>query len=277
MALIGVVNAKGSPGASTLAMELVRRHPREVVGVELDPSGGSWALRHDLSWDPGLVSLAATPATMTVESALEHGQRVGRGGVAICASPFADQVRASLELVEQRLMSWSDSLDGVLDVGRFDPCVLGVLRRCMVTLVVTRTRVEDVGQLQRLADTLRLAGIDARMVAIGSEQYSPREIAREVHLPLVDVTIPFTARPKVWDRAYQTLSDTVAAFTAVSSVQLSTVTGFGRSLHRHSRHEPSRPEHDAYGPDEGQVDGSREARPATGDGPTNDPRPSEWP
>ena len=276
MGLIAVVSAKGSPGVSTLAMELVRRHPRDVVGVELDPSGGSWALRHDLSWDPGLVSLAATPAPMTVEAALEHGQRVGRGGVAICASPFADQVRASLELVEQRLVSWSDSLDGVLDVGRFDPCVLGVLRRCMVTLVVTRTRVEDVGQLQRLAETLRLAGVDARMVAVGSEQYSPRDIAREVRMPLVDVTIPFTGRAKVWDRAYQTITDTVAAFTAVSSVQPATVTGFGRSLQRHSRHQPSRLEHDGHEPEESHHDGSHEAAGGPVDGPAHDPRPGGW-
>ena len=232
MALIGVVSAKGSPGVSTLAMELVRRWPREVVGIELDPSGGSWALRHDLSWEPGVVSLAATPATMTMETAAEHGQRVGRSGVAICASPFGDQVRASLELIEQRLVSWSDTLDGVLDVGRFDPASLGVLRRCMVTLVVTRTRVEDVGQLQRLAETLRLGGVDARMVAVGSEQYSPREIAREVRLPLVDVTIPFTTRPKEWDRAYGTLTDTVANYTAVSSVTASTLAGFARNVGR---------------------------------------------
>ena len=102
----------------------------------------------------------------------------------------------------------------------------------MVTLVVTRTRVEDVGQLQRLAETLRLGGVDARMVAVGSEQYSPREIAREVRLPLVDVTIPFTTRPKEWDRAYGTLTDTVANYTAVSSVTASTLAGFARNVGR---------------------------------------------
>lgn len=256
MALIGVVSAKGSPGASTLAMELVRRWPREVVGIELDPSGGSWALRHELSWEPGVVSLAATPATMTFESAVEHGQRVGRSGVAICASPFGDQVRASMELIEQRLVSWSDSLDGVLDVGRFDPVSLGVLRRCLVTLVVTRTRVEDVGQLQRLSETLRLAGVDARMVAVGAEQYAPRDIAREVRLPLVDVTIPFTTRPKVWDRAYQTLSDTVATYCAVSSVQAATLRDFARTV-AHDRHSNLNRTHlDDHDDDRGDGDAS---------------------
>ena len=85
-------------------------------------------------------------------------------------------------------------------------------------------------------------------------------------MPLVDVTIPFTGRPKVWDRAYQTLTDTVAAFTAVASVQSATVTDFGRSLHRHNRHEH----------DELQHDGSHEAGREPVDGLANDPRPGEW-
>lgn len=230
MALIGVVSAKGSPGVSTIAMELVRRWPRDVVGIELDPSGGSWALRHDLSWDPGVVSLAATPGPISIDTALEHGQRVGANGVAICASPFGDQVRASLDLLEPRLASWHDSLDGIIDVGRFDQATAGVLRRCDLVVVVTRTRIEDIGQLQRLADTLRLSGVDVWLLAVGAEEYGAREVAEEVHLPLIDVSLPMGGRPRAWDRAAQLLCDTLASRAAVASVPAATVAAFGQRL-----------------------------------------------
>jgi hypothetical protein len=243
MSLIGVVSAKGSPGVSTVAMELLRRWPREVVGVELDPSGGSWALRHDgLTWDPGIVSLASSPGTMSYEFAGEHGHRVGKSGVAICAAPFGEQVRASLDLLEPRLGQWPDEIDGIVDVGRFDPIVVRVLSVCMVTIVVSRTRPEDLGQLTRLSETLRGHGVDARLLLIGSEPpfYSPTEIAQTVRLPRIDVVIPFASqkrsrRMSLYDSAFETLTETLATYSAVAApVTAKTLAAFSKSL-KHER------------------------------------------
>ncbi len=230
MGLIGVVSAKGAPGVSTVAMELVRRWPNEVLGVELDVSGGSWALRHELSWDPGLVSFAATPGPLSIDSALAHGARAGRHGVVICASPYGDQVRASLGLLNERLVAWPDDLDAVFDVGRYDPAVLSLLARCSLCLVVTRGRAEDVGPLQRLADTLRRAHVHACVVLVGSDAYSVLDVAEVVGLGAVDLCVPFTGNRKAYDRAFDALSDTVASHVAHSSVGPATLEAFAVSL-----------------------------------------------
>lgn len=240
MSLMGFVSAKGSPGVSTVAMEVTRRWPREIVGVELDPSGGSWALRHDgLTWDPGVVSLASSPGAMSFEFAGEHGQRVGRHGIAICAAPFGEQVRASLDLLEPRFGQWPDELDGVIDVGRFDPMVLRVLSVCMVTVVVSRTRPEDIGQLQRLSETLRGNAIDARLLLIGSEPpfYSPAEIADTVRLPRIDVDIPFATHKRgtksPTERGFEALTDILATYLSVGApVTSRTLAAFAKTLNR---------------------------------------------
>jgi hypothetical protein len=237
MSLVGVVSAKGSPGVSTVAMELLRRWPREVVGIELDPSGGSWALRYEgLSWDPGVVSLAASPGRLSVEFVAEHGSAVGRHGVVVCASPFGEQVRATLDLLIPRLAGWPDELDGIVDVGRYDPVTLPVLAACMVTVVVSRTRPEDIGQLQRLGEVLRSKGIDGRLLLIGSEPpfYSPVEIAQTVGLSRIDVDVPFAAagkRNRAFEQSFSLLTETVASHCAVASpVSARTLAEFGATL-----------------------------------------------
>jgi hypothetical protein len=236
VSLIAVMSAKGSPGVSTLVMELLRRWPREVVGIELDPSGGSWALRHEgMSWDPGVVSLASTPGAMHIDFAAEHGSPVGRHGVAICASPVGEQMRASLDVLEPRLIAWPDQLDGIIDVGRYDPALLRVLSRCLVTLVVSRTRPEDVGQLQRLADILHREDVTARLVLIGSEApfYEANEIAQAVRLPRVDVDIPFATgkKNKAYERSLDVLTDVVSSHcAAASSVRSETLDRYSASL-----------------------------------------------
>jgi hypothetical protein len=241
VSLIGIVSAKGSPGVSTVAMELLRRWPREAVGLELDPSGGSWALRHDgLTWDPGIVSLASSREAWTYEFALEHGFRVGKHGVAICAAPFGAQVQASLDLLVPRLAKWPDELDGIVDVGRFDPLMLRVLSVCMVTVVVSRTRPEDTGQLSRLSETLRGEGIDARLLLVGSEPpfYSPTEIAVTVKMPRIDVEVPF-ASPKskrAYDSAFELLTETIATHCALAApVSAKTLAAFSRTLREERR------------------------------------------
>jgi hypothetical protein len=214
------VSPKGSPGASTVAKEVADRWPREIVGLELDPSGGSWALRHELSWDPGIVSLASTPGLMSMELALEHGARVGRNGVVICSSPRGEQVRAALELLEPRLAAWPAEFDGLVDIGRYDPVMRGVLSLCTETVVVSRTRPEDIGQLERLAETLRTANIDAGLLLIGSEPpfYSAQEIADTVRMRRIDVEIPFAthkrSRKSPYDRAFEMLVDRLARRSA---------------------------------------------------------------
>ncbi len=204
-------------------MEIVGRWPREIVGLELDPSGGSWALRHELSWDPGIVSLASMPGVMSMDFALEHGVRVGRNGVVICSSPRGEQVRAALELLEPRLAAWPCEFDGLVDVGRYDPVMRGVLSLCTETIVVSRTRPEDVGQLERLAEMLRAAGIDAGLLLIGSEPpfYSSQEIADTVRMRRIDVEIPFAthkrSRKSPYDRAFDSLVEMLARRSAAAT------------------------------------------------------------
>ena len=226
MALIGLVSAKGSPGVSTVAAELMVRWPREVVGLELDPSGGSWALRHGWSWDPGLVSLAASDTALTIDTALEHGQRVAANAAAICSSPFGDQVRAATELLMPRLIGCPDELDVIIDVGRLDPLSLPLLARCTTVLVVSRTRTEDIGQLQRLSEVFTSSRVAAQLLLIGHEHH-PHEISDVVGLPLLDVSIPFGSRRNTLNRAYNVLVDTVAHRVAHRAIPMALVDAFG--------------------------------------------------
>ena len=60
MTVIAVGSVHGSPGATTLALDLARlcaRSPgREVLLIEADPDGGCLAARLDLAVKPGPVS-----------------------------------------------------------------------------------------------------------------------------------------------------------------------------------------------------------------------------
>ncbi len=83
MSLIAVASAKGSPGATTLtlALGLARPPARGCLIVEADPDGGSLAARLGLSYEPGLVELAAAARREMPDAATVDRFTQGLGGV----------------------------------------------------------------------------------------------------------------------------------------------------------------------------------------------------
>jgi hypothetical protein len=129
---------------------------------------------------------------------------------------------------------------------------------CMVTVVVSRTRPEDIGQLTRLSETLRGQGVDARLLLIGSEPpfYEPAEIAEIVRLPRIDVVIPFAGqttkrarrnrsegfgagkgvRHSPYNSAFEMLAETLATHCSVAApVTAKTLAAFSRTLKQEGR------------------------------------------
>ena len=73
------MSAKGAPGVSLGVWSMLSCWPRPVIGLEADTSGGSWALSHGLSWDPGLSDLAAEQSPVTPET-------IGRCSISLTSS-----------------------------------------------------------------------------------------------------------------------------------------------------------------------------------------------
>ena len=196
MSLIAVASAKGSPGATTLALALGLARPpgRGCLIVEADPDGGSLAARLGLSYEPGLVELAAAarremPAAATVD---RFTQGLG-GGLSVVAGPAsAEQAQAALTTSAPSLASGLAALgaaDCIADLGRVSAKSPSIefARRAAVALLVVRPTVHDVQYLPSRVETLRRAGCVVELVCVGTRPYDPTEVAAHLGVPLFGV------------------------------------------------------------------------------------------
>jgi hypothetical protein len=118
--LIGVGSAKGSPGATTLALALASVWPRPVLLVEADPDGGDLGARFAIPDRPGLLSLAAERRREGQGmSVAEHAQSAGPIQVVV-APADARQASAAVTQLGAALHDVSD-VDLLVDVGRLRP------------------------------------------------------------------------------------------------------------------------------------------------------------
>lgn len=225
--MVVVTSAKGAPGVSTLAYELVARYPRPVVGLEVDVSGGSWAFTHGLSHDPGLMSLAASRDELGWDLFERHGHRIGEHGVVVCAPPGRDTANA-VSVLEPRLHGFPTNLDVVLDAGRVHDGVTGLCRVADLVVVVARPFTADIAALGRECDALVHLGCRVNVVLVGDQPHSRTEIAEFLGVTVLDGVVPFdsiaiqrlvsTGRSKRFDRAFNRITREIAGRVAYSAV-----------------------------------------------------------
>jgi hypothetical protein len=173
------ISPKGSPGVSLGTWGLFHCWPRPVIGLEADPSGGSWALTHGLSWDPGLMDLAAeeSRASITTEAIDRCSIAVTATKRVVCAPKEPLLVRRGLEWLHDRLGAWPASLDVIVDAGRCDG-THPMLDRADAVLVWTRTDPQSLGATAALLASLERnvrAGVVVRIVTVGDRPYTPTE------------------------------------------------------------------------------------------------------
>ncbi|CCH17765.1 conserved exported hypothetical protein [Micromonospora lupini str. Lupac 08] len=227
--LIGVTSAKGSPGATTLALGLALRWPEPgAVMVEADPAGGDLMARfgrtyHDDGREPGLASMAAdarSGAGVRMDPS-RWVQPLPPGVDVVLAEPGA--AAASLRALAVRGPHMLRVLAAgrpavVLDVGRWEPTspVNALLSAVDVLLVVLRPMQDEV----RAADVRlngptgrpipsakgrdlsqgrehveQLTGLvrDVQLVTVGVDGWPAVEVAGSLGLPLA-ATVPTDRR-----------------------------------------------------------------------------------
>jgi hypothetical protein len=179
MSVALMMSAKGAPGVSLAGWGVLHCWPRTVVGVEADVSGGSWALTHGLTCDPGLTDLAAEQGVITEEALTRCSVEVGVGKRMVCAPREPIHVRRSLKWLEDRLAAWPEHIDVIVDAGRVDPSAgHPMLGRADALVVCTHTTAMALGAAAALLEGLdRVVRSDVvvRVVTVGESPYSSAE------------------------------------------------------------------------------------------------------
>ena len=179
MSVIVGMSAKGSPGVSLGVWGLLHCWTREAVGLEADLSGGSWALTHGGTCDPGLSDLAAEQGPITEDAVARCSTEIGVGKRLVCAPREPVHVRRALEWLSDRLAGWPEDLDVVADVGRVDPTIgHPLLQRADAVIVWTHTTPVGLGSAAALIEGLdRVTRTDVlvRVVTVGESPYTPTE------------------------------------------------------------------------------------------------------
>ena len=171
------MSAKGAPGVSLGVWSMLPCWPRPIIGLEADPSGGSWALTHGLSWDPGLSDLAAEQSPITAETIGRCSISLTKSIRVVCAPKEPVLVRRSLEWLDDRLGAWPEDVDVLVDAGRCDGSH-PMLARADAVVVWCRTDAQGLGATAALLGSLERVvrpGVTVRVVTVGDTPYSPSE------------------------------------------------------------------------------------------------------
>lgn len=204
MTVWAVGSLRGGSGATTLTMGLGAAWPvatgRRRLVVEADPHGGVLAARFDeLRADRTIADAAvALRRDVDLERLLGSARSVWGAVPVIPSHPSAEQTTAVLVNAAERLaagLAAGADVDAIVDVGALTARspALPLARRAVATLLLSRTRFEDVAGLTARARELRAAGVEPSLVAVGEAVYDPEEVAREADLPLFAV-LPYEAR-----------------------------------------------------------------------------------
>ena len=167
--LVAVASAKGSPGATALAVVLAALWPREVALADVDPAGGDLALRYrapdgsPLEEDRGLLSLGAAVRRGADVKLSPHLQPVS-GGLDVLVGVSAPEQVAGLGPVWGSVAKAlrPGGQDVVADCGRVLPgaALMPVLAGADAVVLVVRPDVAGVAHLRErlaaLAEPLRL-------------------------------------------------------------------------------------------------------------------------
>lgn len=196
--LVTVVSAKGSPGATTLALGLAAGWPQRAAAlVEADGAGGDLVTRFGLHHVPGLATMALVARDLTRPPRPDQWVQALPCGVEAVLAPPGPAAAASLSTLNVRggqllrLLAVGRSAV-VVDVGRWRPGSPAdpLLAASDVVLVVIRPVPEEIRQLAERLPGLRERVAEVRLVLVGERgPWPPREIATGLGVPLA-ATLP---------------------------------------------------------------------------------------
>ena len=161
--------------------------------VEADPSGGSLALRYQLSVELGLVTLAAAVRAGIDQSSVWNQAQLLPGGLpAVLGPETPDQVNsvlASTGAALGRFLSNLEAVDVIVDLGRLGTGThaAGFLDSADLLLMVARPVAE---QLQPAAHRLQSLGLPAERlgwVLVGERPHSTAEVEQAFGLRVAGV------------------------------------------------------------------------------------------
>jgi hypothetical protein len=212
MATVTLLSAKGSPGASTLAVGLALAWPTEVPGrsalaIDADPAGGDFAagiLGGVLPAGSGMIPLATARGLSPVNSVASAAVHLSRDGAARLLAGVPDSSRAgALKLAWDVISEARSELSGsgtdlVVDAGRLDLSrpVPPWVAEADIALLPVRPTLPAVTAARRFAAAWSAPGAATSSTQIeiividAPSPYGPAEIARAVELPLGSV-VPF--------------------------------------------------------------------------------------
>jgi hypothetical protein len=224
----------GAPGVSTTALLLAGCFTRGLL-VEADSDGGVLAVRHGLSREPGLTTMAGA---RTATGWFTHAQSMG--GVPVLVGPESPERMVGLWAhAGERLVTALTVVDGdgaadaVIDVGRFrsgwPPAALSAA--ASKWLVVVRPEAEELVTLaQRLPGWVDV-GLPVAVVLAGTGPYSSADVVSALGVE-VAATLPVDRRAasiitgggsrrvlvrSALGRAVRSLADTLAQSTTTPS------------------------------------------------------------
>jgi hypothetical protein len=194
--LIGVVSAKGSPGATTAGLGLATRWPvGPGVLVEADPAGGDLAARFGLAQGPGLAAMAVAARHSDQPPDPASWTRALPVGVHVVPAAPGGAAAAALSSLAGHGLPLLKVLAGaypvvVVDAGRWAPGSPAdeLLSHCEVVLLVARPVLEQIRQGEALVGPLgRVAG-DVRLLLVEQRGGWPAaEVGTALGLPVAGV------------------------------------------------------------------------------------------
>jgi MinD-like ATPase involved in chromosome partitioning or flagellar assembly len=212
MAIISLLSAKGSPGATTVTVGVSMAWPGALPGraalcVDADPVGGDTAggvLRGTLPTTAGMLPLATSRGVRPIDAIDAASVHLRADGATRLLAGVPDAARAAaLGLAWDTVTQARDELAGsdtdvLVDAGRVDlsrPLGPWLLDSVLAVLIV-RPTLPAVAAARRLAADWAAAGTPSSGIPMGlvvvdaPSSYRPREIAEAVGIDLVAV-IPF--------------------------------------------------------------------------------------
>lgn len=195
---LGIVSAKGSPGATTLGLA-VAATTRGVM-VEADPAGGDVECWAGPRGESGLIRLASTlrHATEPTDTLQEHATEVWPGVRAVLAPNGREQAESTLVALGERLAWALEGVDRwvVVDGGRWarsQPTARRLVGCDVLALTLTPT-LAAVAHTRSIVGSLRdTFGVPLVSVIVGERGYPPAEIGGQLGTPVGGV-VPWDPR-----------------------------------------------------------------------------------
>lgn len=203
--VVVVASASGSPGVTTLCIAWGAAAGGGVLVVEADPAGGAAAAYANLSWSPGLGTLAAaTWGDLDATLLAEHTQTTTLGVRVMPGPGTAAEATSALVSLGGRLEGGLCGAGPVIvDAGRLFPAspIAGLAQHAgLLVLVVAQQPESPAGTAAAVAKTRGLAAWAAQagqdhvaVVVVGDRPYAAGEVAEVVGVPALGV-IPFDHR-----------------------------------------------------------------------------------